>query len=66
MNEERDRDRELEQVEQTKEELWALQSLPLKVWRTLSLKERAAYEKLKESWEANDERLSLSTIADQV
>jgi hypothetical protein len=63
MNEERDR--ELEEVEQTKEELWALQSLPLKVCRTLSLKERAAYEKLKESWEANDERLSLSMIADQ-
>jgi hypothetical protein len=56
-------DHELEEMEQTKEELCALQFLPLKVWRTLLLKERVAYKKLKDSWKANDERLSLSTTA---
>jgi hypothetical protein len=65
MSEERDRDRDLEEVDQTKAELWALQSLPPKAWRTLSLKKRAAIENLKGSWEVNDERLSLSTITTQ-
>jgi hypothetical protein len=63
LNQERDRDHDLEEMEQTKEELWALQSQPWKVWRKVTLKERAAYKKLDDSWGSNDEQLSLSTTA---
>jgi hypothetical protein len=65
MEERRDRERDVEAAQQTASELFQLKSLNMKVWRTLSDTERAAFEKLLDSYEGNEDRIELSVVAAQ-
>jgi hypothetical protein len=65
MEERRDRERDVEAAQHTASELFQLKSLNMKVWRTLSDSERAAFEKLLVSYESNEDRIELSVVAAQ-
>jgi hypothetical protein len=62
----RERSRDLEETMNEAEEIhtqvFALQALPPKPWRTYHNSERLAFLNLKKSFEANDERISLSVV----
>jgi hypothetical protein len=66
MNVDRERDRSAEDVlgaaRELNDQVFALASLPRAQWRAYSASERLAFKNLKDSYEANDDRVALNLV----